>query len=1183
MGRAHSVRTQVHDLSSSAFGAVGFFIGKWPIAFVLVPFLFSAILCAGFANFFAQANPELLWAPSGSQSSRDRSITESVVGLIDRHLEFYVEAGRGRTFYDPEVLGDLSKVVDYIWTVKSDANVTFSALCVHTIHGSITAPVIDCDMVSVLDFFGHGASPATEARTAWTIGLSSDTIFHTIVNGTMDRVGRPLGPSTVLSADGTVARIVASSMNRRDVGSSGEVSDDFVAGAWEMFVDSDIRARSLAGEFGTVRVRPVVPRHSVLSAEYSLTNDPTLLVVGGCILIVYLMLVFARPHAVFSHVLLAFASLFMVAMVAAAAIGIVSSPGVDSNPVVEFLIVLITGVCVNHTLVLMEAWRVNSAVDEDPTADPADAVARLAARTLADAGSSIFATSLCDVVAFAVATHTVLPGLRDFCIFACIGFLLAFLYSISWFLGWMCIDEWRVQAAYRDVLLCLGPVDTPDVAPPAKAPDNTFVVVSRSAVGDAHSLPLEEAAVPSEAVDQNSFVATASSGYVPSQVTSRDVNWETSRRGSFASRTWSSSAAARAAWVHVPCVPFAFHDIPFSPQAPRPVGRFLGGPFSTIVTSKAFIFIALLLTTAAVGTIGVWGAVNLEQKFSEEWLVDDDASIRDGWRLRDEFFANTSGISARVTFVNGPEEDFLAMAEKDIYCAIPEPTESSLFAQVESQITFADVARRLQESEHTTDATVTFWYKDFLAWVRARNESAVGDVTYEGGLIAVVDPVLFDFLVAEWAESDYKSSQHRDDVRFVGRDERAACRGTDRASVPLWPSKLMMAASARFSYLGAYDTASGVARMEGVRELFSDGAMRGLVFAFPQLLFEGGRVMIRELVRITAISVAVIFVVVLALMADVTAAVLISLCVAVVDVILVGLIWHIGGSVHYITIVCVVMSMSLTVDYLGHVMRTFLHTHGGTRRERVRATLSRMGGPVWNGAFASFIAIIPLAFSENFTLDTFCIFYTVTVGLGAWMALCLLPAMLVLVGPDALPPSSRDAAHPRGSTRTVGSVAASSGGGSFGSRRPRLPSTADRRIAPAEPELQPLPAAAAGCPAVAEMDHAWKASPSPLAHDPSPVLVPAGALYSTRGSPTEPAVPPSPIARNDAALAPAVRLDASGASFAGRMEYNIAEPALDGSMSGPPPLPPVAGLALGYPTEPLYPHADARGVVTDLN
>ena len=66
----------------------------------------------------------------------------------------------------------------------------------------------------------------------------------------------------------------------------------------------------------------------------------------------------------------------------------------------------------------------------------------------------------------------------------------------------------------------------------------------------------------------------------------------------------------------------------------------------------------------------------------------------------------------------------------------------------------------------------------------------------------------------------------------------------------------------------------------------------------------------------------------------------------------------------------VVMAIGVCVDYSAHIAHTFRILRG-SKLERAKNCLIKMGPPVLNGGITTMIAILPLVFSTHYSFKTF--------------------------------------------------------------------------------------------------------------------------------------------------------------------------------------------------------------------
>ena len=154
-----------------------------------------------------------------------------------------------------------------------------------------------------------------------------------------------------------------------------------------------------------------------------------------------------------------------------------------------------------------------------------------------------------------------------------------------------------------------------------------------------------------------------------------------------------------------------------------------------------------------------------------------------------------------------------------------------------------------------------------------------------------------------------------------------------------------------------------------------------------------------EMFRNLAITIAVVFLIILFTLQNIRCSLFTLACVLLTLVDIVGAMHLCGMIIEPLTVCSLIISIGLSVDYGAHVAYSFIMSKG-TSKERAIDGFNSIGPAVLQGGISTFLAITPLAFSQSYAFTSFFRLTSFTVLFGLFHGLCFLPVMLSILGGD---------------------------------------------------------------------------------------------------------------------------------------------------------------------------------------
>jgi len=184
---------------------------------------------------------------------------------------------------------------------------------------------------------------------------------------------------------------------------------------------------------------------------------------------------------------------------------------------------------------------------------------------------------------------------------------------------------------------------------------------------------------------------------------------------------------------------------------------------------------------------------------------------------------------------------------------------------------------------------------------------------------------------------------------------------------------------------------------KALREAVGGKPLDAFAFYWPFMFIDGLDVVDGETIRNVIAACCCVFVVSLVMLADVLAALIVLLMIGLVDVCILGYMSHWNLPFNSVTAINLVLAVGLAVDYSVHICHSFL-VATGTGHERATTAVDTIGMSVFNGAFSTFLAVLPLAMGQSYVFKVFFKMWLMIIVFGLYFGVIVLPLLLRYAG-----------------------------------------------------------------------------------------------------------------------------------------------------------------------------------------
>ncbi|KAL3868797.1 hypothetical protein ACJMK2_041557 [Sinanodonta woodiana] len=373
------------------------------------------------------------------------------------------------------------------------------------------------------------------------------------------------------------------------------------------------------------------------------------------------------------------------------------------------------------------------------------------------------------------------------------------------------------------------------------------------------------------------------------------------------------------------------------------------------ILMKLPVKIAVLLVTCVLVAVNCWSFTLMKQDFDLYNYIPTDSYARGYVKATNMFFPSAG--------------DHVA-----VYC--------DTMNYFHNKPLLEEMDRRIREDPHVLNGSVAFWFTAFTQWLK--NTPNLNIRAQLGADSYPLSEEIFHGLV----------------LTFISQPEGMAFAHMLKFNTGKTPPRIR-ASFIPLKHTRQTSSAEKINAMESLRRVldgtkFPDG--KCFSYGFTYLNNETNKILQEELYRNLALAGACIFVVTLVLIANLWTSLLVFSCVVgtVVDVI--GTLQFMEVTIDNASSILIILCVGLAVDYSAHIGHTFM-TISGSKDDRAKVTLVKIGPAVINGGFSTFLAFVLLADSNSYGFVLFFRVFMSVVVFGLFHGLVYLPVILSFIGP----------------------------------------------------------------------------------------------------------------------------------------------------------------------------------------
>ncbi|CAM9359667.1 unnamed protein product, partial [Ectocarpus fasciculatus] len=297
------------------------------------------------------------------------------------------------------------------------------------------------------------------------------------------------------------------------------------------------------------------------------------------------------------------------------------------------------------------------------------------------------------------------------------------------------------------------------------------------------------------------------------------------------------------------------------------------------------------------------------------------------------------------------------------YVPINVYTQEVDYPDVTVQAEIQSIDEEMLELENV-EGPVDSWLASFIVWAEA-NTTYSANVGTSGGYPVYDDRNSFYTALSAFLEDE-------DNARFL-------------TEVIFDDEGLIKISRSEMFLINLVDTDNNVDALLDTREVSDQSTLDPQPFAHSDVFgfTEQYLVIYDELLTSFGLALFAVFILSLFVLGKVTIVALVCVTLVIIDVELLGFVYHWNLNVNSITVIELIMAVGLVVDYMVHIVHYFLHQDPGIPKDaRIAEALGEIGPSVMVGAATTFLGIMPLAFANNVIFRVFFKMFLVIISFG---------------------------------------------------------------------------------------------------------------------------------------------------------------------------------------------------------